>query len=250
MNKNKEKKTKFFIPIIVGVIIVGAFLLNNPIRSLIAVSTMKPLSTQEVMTGIYAVNNRFVNLYVYKCGDQYIVFDGGVDDKATKSALDSFDIDVNNIAAVFLSHTDNDHVAAVSLFPSAMIYMAESNKTFLEESTGRSRSSGFINTGMDFSSLKDGETLTVADTQVQCIYTPGHTDGSASYLVNGKYLFTGDNLHLKKSTAVLFSDVFNMSNDIQEQSLRKLAKLEGIESVFTMHSGYTTDFQTAFSAWR
>ncbi|MCL2137681.1 MAG: MBL fold metallo-hydrolase, partial [Coriobacteriia bacterium] len=82
-----------------------------------------------------------------------------------------------------------------------------------------------------------------------CIFTPGHTDGSACYVVDGRYLFTGDTLKLEEGSVTLFYDVFNMDNDTQEQSIRKLAGLKGIEAVFTMHNGYTTDFNTAFEGW-
>ena len=250
MNKRKIKKSKIIIPLIAIVAIIGTFFLYNPIRSLIAITTMKPLTTQEVMRGVYAINNNYVNLFVFKSGEQYIVFDGGVDNKATKAALDSFGIDVGEVTAIFLTHTDNDHVAAVSLFPDAALYISESSKTFLEGRVGRSRSDGFIKIDREYATLKDGETLTIADTQVQCIFTPGHTDGSACFLVNGKYLFTGDTLNLKDGNAVLFNDVFNISNEVQGQSLRKLAVLEDVEVVFTMHTGYTSDFHVAFSAWR
>ena len=127
--------------------------------------------------------------------------------------------------------------------------MAESNRAFISEKDGRSRSKALLDMGRDYTTINDGETVIVAGLEVQCVYTPGHTPGSACYLVDGRHLFTGDNLNLKDGKAVLFTDVFNMSNDIQKQSLRKLAGLDGIEVVFTMHTGYTTDFKTAFAEW-
>jgi hypothetical protein len=36
----------------------------------------------------------------------------------------------------------------------------------------------------------------------------------------------------------------------QEESIRKLAKLENIRYVFTAHAGYTADFDGAFGDWR
>ncbi|MCL2514003.1 MAG: hypothetical protein FWF08_08885 [Oscillospiraceae bacterium] len=55
---------------------------------------------------------------------------------------------------------------------------------------------------------------------------------------------------MKDGKAVLFNDIFNMDNETQKQSLCKLSKLEGIEAVFTMHAGYTLDFDAAFAGWR
>ena len=100
-----------------------------------------------------------------------------------------------------------------------------------------------------YKTMTDGEIITVAGTEIQCIFTPGHTDGSASYVVDGKYLFTGDNMNLENGKVTLYYTEFNMDNDVQKQSLRKLSKLDGIEIVFTMHTGYTINFKTAFAEW-
>ncbi|MFB5663550.1 MBL fold metallo-hydrolase [Alteribacillus sp. HJP-4] len=44
--------------------------------------------------------------------------------------------------------------------------------------------------------LKDGNTITVgqASIEIQAIYSPGHTIGSTSFIVDNKFLLTGDNL--------------------------------------------------------
>ncbi|MDR0293835.1 MAG: MBL fold metallo-hydrolase [Oscillospiraceae bacterium] len=249
MYKGKRKKTKFIIAAIAGVAVAGALFLIDPIRVLIAIKTMKPLETQEVITDIYAIKNEFVNLYLVRNGDQIIAFDAGTDNEATKAALDSFGIDADEITAVFLTHTDYDHVAALSLFRSADIYMADSNKTFLASEAGQFRSEDFVGLARAYETMTDGETVTVADTEVRCIYTPGHTDGSACYIVNGRFLFTGDTMNLKNGAAVPYNAVFNMNGGEQRRSLRRLAALENIEVVFTMHTGYTTDFEAAFSRW-
>ena len=248
-NTSKKKKRKIIIPLLIVAAIIIALLLINPVRMIIALTSMNALDTHEVAPDIFAVNNSFVNLYLVKSGDKYIAFDAGGDNKATKAAMENFGIDESDVIAVFLTHTDGDHVAAVPLFASAEIYMAESNRLFLDEKDGRNRSKVFLDMKRDYISLNDGETIIIADLEIQCVFTPGHTPGSACFIVDGKYLFAGDNLNLKDGKAVLFTDVFNMSNDIQTQSLRKLARLDGIEAVFTMHTGYTNDFQTAFADW-
>ncbi|MCL2514074.1 MAG: MBL fold metallo-hydrolase [Oscillospiraceae bacterium] len=180
MKKNKKKKIIIFA--VIGFTALIAILLNQPIRSVIALTTMKPLETREVLTDIYAVKNSFVNLYLVKTGDKYIAFDAGADEKATKAALDGLGIDANGVAAVFMTHTDGDHAAALPLFSSAEIYMAESNKTFIGENEGQSRSKVFINMGRDYKTMADGEKAFVGGAEIQCIFTPGHTDGSASYI--------------------------------------------------------------------
>jgi len=250
MSENKRKKSRIVLAIVAVVVVCAAVLLYNPARSLIAVATMKPLQTQQVMPGVYAVNNGYVNLYLVKAGNSYLVFDGGSDNKKTAAALPELGIFPSDVVAVFLTHTDGDHVAALSIFPDAEVYMSGSNKNFLGEKEGQQRSGAFLNMNRAYKTIGDGQTVTVAGATIQCIFTPGHTQGSACYLVNGTYLFTGDNLHLKNGKVTLFSDIFNMDNDQQRQSIGKLARLEGIEAVFTMHSGFSLDHKSAFSDWR
>ena len=42
--------------------------------------------------------------------------------------------------------------------------------------------------------LKDGETIRIGDIKIKCFLVPGHTGGHMVYLVDDKYLFTGDTL--------------------------------------------------------
>jgi glyoxylase-like metal-dependent hydrolase (beta-lactamase superfamily II) len=44
-----------------------------------------------------------------------------------------------------------------------------------------------------YETLDDGESLTVGDTDIEAVYTPGHTTGMTSYRVE-EFLFTGDGL--------------------------------------------------------
>jgi glyoxylase-like metal-dependent hydrolase (beta-lactamase superfamily II) len=245
----KIRKRVIIIPAIIIVVIIASILLIQPARMLIAMTSMEPLETQEVLPDVFAVNNGFVNFYLYKAGDKYIALDAGNDNKATQTALADLGIDASDVIAVFLTHTDGDHVAAVSLFASADIYISESNRIFMDKNTGRSRSKAFLDMGRNYTTLNDGERITVAGTEVQCIYTPGHTDGSACFIVDSKHLFTGDNLNLENENVTLFNSIFNMNPEEQKESIRILAQLNGIEVVFTAHTGYTTDFKRAFSQW-
>ena len=50
---------------------------------------------------------------------------------------------------------------------------------------------------LQFKSLKDMPEFTVGDTKLEVISTPGHTDGSVSFLVNNEALLCGDLLLLE-----------------------------------------------------
>ena len=249
MAARKIKTAWIVIGIIAVVLVIVGVLSFNIIRSVIAITTMKPLDTGPVSGQVSAVKNDYVNFYLYKSGDKYIVFDAGADQGVAQKALEDLGIDPADVAAVFLTHTDGDHVTALPLFTSAQVYMGESNRAFLEGKDGQSRSGVFLGMGLAVKTMQDQETVLVAGVSVQCLYTPGHTAGSVCYLVDGKYLFVGDTLNLKDGKAVLFNDVFNMDNDVQAESIRRLSGLAGVEAVFTMHTGYSVDPKAAFAGW-
>jgi glyoxylase-like metal-dependent hydrolase (beta-lactamase superfamily II) len=51
----------------------------------------------------------------------------------------------------------------------------------------------------DYEKLEDGEEITVGDTKIkiQALYSPGHTIGSTSFIVDDQYLLTGDILFIE-----------------------------------------------------
>jgi len=247
----KRKKFRIILASVIAAVVVALFILQIP-QLLIAMSTMKPLDTQEVLPNVYAIRDTFVNMYLYKSGDGYIAFDAGTNANTVSSALDSLGISKMDVTAVFLTHTDADHVMALTLFPGAEVIMAASNSAFLETKDGQDRSGAFIDMGRGYNTLGNGASYTTdAGVEIKAYYTPGHTPGSACYLVDEKYLFTGDNFRLSSGKADLFYSVFNMDNETQRESIIFLSGIDySIEAVFTMHNGYTTDFDAAFKKWQ
>ena len=96
----------------------------------------------------------------------------------------------------------------------------------------------------------DNREIEVSGIKIKCILSPGHTPGSMCFLINDKYLFTGDNMSLINNKVGLFNDFFNIDNDLQAESLKKLAGLSGVEYVFTAHYSYTNEFKSAFKNWK
>ncbi len=70
-------KKNIIIAAIAIVLIVGIVLLINPIRSAIAYNSMTPLETGEIVPGVYAVQDDFVNLFLMKAGETIgsLIFD-------------------------------------------------------------------------------------------------------------------------------------------------------------------------------
>jgi glyoxylase-like metal-dependent hydrolase (beta-lactamase superfamily II) len=194
---------------------------NTPNTSFGKTPKMCALSTQELIPGIFAVKSGIANFYLVKSGDSYIAVDTGElsGDLAVKE-LDSLGISSDEVVAVLLTHTHYDHIGAINMFDKATVYI------------------GYDQSG-SWESLSDGEVIEILGIQVQCFYASGHAINAACYLIDGKYLFSGDTLSLDGDHVKMFFSTYNLSDRKQKEDIIMLSKLEGIEYVFTAHHGYT-----------
>lgn len=87
------------------------------------------------------------------------------------------------ITTIIDTHQHADHVSA------ARDLAAISGAKFLE--------SGLEMWDLEADLLKDGDTVTFGQSNIRVMHTPGHTPGSLSYLLDEKYVFTGDTLFVE-----------------------------------------------------
>ena len=210
---------------------------------------MKATETGEVLPNVYAISNRQVCFYIVKTDQKYIAFDAGGKSSMSAMELSRLNINPEDVAAVFLTHTDSDHVAALGLFTNAKVYISKPEEQLLNGSVKRSL---FMKNKLPcpYEMLDDGETIEVDGISVRCMVTPGHTIGSACYIMDGKYLFSGDNFGIKNGKATLFIRLFNMDSEEQKKSISKIAELKAIEAIFTAHHGYSLNFADVFRGWQ
>ena len=210
---------------------------------------MKTTNTGEVIPNIYAVSNRQVCFYIVKTNQKYIAIDAGGNSDMSVQELNKLNITPEDVAAGFLTHTDSDHVAALGLFVNAKVYISKPEEQLINGSVKRAF---FMDNKLhcSYETLDDGETVDIDGVRIKCMITPGHTIGSACYIMDGKYLFSGDNFGLKNGKATLFIRFFNMDGNKQKNSIREIAKLHNIEAIFTAHHGQSQNFAEAFESWR
>lgn len=256
MEKESAQRKKRKISIGQILLILAIVLISVPCVSFIAISKyeiskMHPSETQRLFDNIYIVRNEHVNFYLVKNDDGYIAIDAGISKEKAGEELYKLDIRPEEVHTVFLTHTDSDHVGALELFDKAKVYIYSEEEQMIN---GQKRRNLVMRNKISapYQTVKDLEIVECSNVEVQVIATPGHTPGSMSLLVDGKYLFVGDTLGLKDNKAALLSEIFSMDTKTQEESIRKLAALlsDKIEYIFTAHYGYSDDLETVFKTWR
>lgn len=250
--------------------IIGIFFVAVIILFLLYVfpmCTMHPLATGKISgTDIIAINSRINNLFfipvraVTSSGRDWIVIDAGSDAGAVKREMKRMSIDGDRVKGVFLTHTDYDHVASIVLFPNAVIYMSEQEKQMIDGSTYRQfikknklpelRDSNKIVylseykvievitnwSGADVEDARGGQQDALCKHKVRMIPAAGHTKGSVMYVVDEKYLFTGD--AFKTAGDRILVHPYTMDRKQAEETIHRIKEeFNKYEKVFTAHYG-------------
>lgn len=202
---------------------------------------------------LYTIRTRNNNFFIFLQDNHIICIDAGYKNTKKLDVSGEFEkigIDPELVECVFLTHTDIDHTGGLGLLTNAKIYLGADEEQMINRTTVRM--GPYYNKALprDYILVDDGEIVHIDQIKAQAIFCPGHTPGSVSYLVNDSILFTGDNLRLEEGKARVFFKAINMDSRLQEASIRKLAKLEGIILMCTAHTGCTDDFESAMEEWR
>ena len=210
---------------------------------------MTPVETGRLTDDVYAVKDRYVNMYLVRDGNDYIAIDAGIKPGNIRGELRKLDIDPDRVKAVFLTHSDGDHAGGLSLFKNAAVYMHKNEEQMINGETGRML---WIGNRIDTKqySLLDEKTVRIGDCRIKPFPTPGHTTGLTCYLVNDIYLFTGDAVSLSDGVIGLFPKYINKNPRKARRSVQNITHLEGAMYLFTAHHGFTADYSAAVRGYR
>ncbi len=246
--------------IIVGVLIVLALLVAIPIAA--AFMGRKPIVDGTVINGIRIVQDGIVSVAVVPVGDGPVMLvDAGNDTegKAILAELARRGIGPDAVVAIALTHGHADHIGAVRKFPKAQVMALEREVPLVEGREGARgpllRLMPITATGITVArALHDDEAFDVGDVRVQIIAVPGHTAGSAAYLIGG-VLFVGDSADTESDGALrgapwIFSDS-QSDNRASLVSLSQRLKKSGakVNAIVPAHSAPQTDGQARLDAY-
>jgi hydroxyacylglutathione hydrolase len=205
---------------------------------------------RELGSSVRIVKDGFVSIGFIDLGDGKIALvDAGNDPtgKALLAELARRKLGPDAVTTVLLTHGHGDHMAGIHVLPSAAVYALAADVDLAEGRTGGhgtlTRFMPVKPTGVKVTrALTDGEVLTLGSRKVRVFAVPGHTAGSAAYLVDG-VLFLGDSAGASKDGKILPAPAAFSDDPAQNRaSLKALAdrlKPEAADVKFLVpaHSG-------------
>jgi len=232
------KKIVLALGAIAGLVVIAFCVFVLPF--LMMVGNFTPVKTGQVAPEIYAVSDKMVSMFVLKSGDDLIGFDAGNDLENVRNGFKELGFDPLKVKAVFLTHSDGDHVHALPLFKNATVYLPEKEEPLV---TGKEKRKFLIFKRIntlpvhDYTLLADGQEILFGGSNVKAYLTPGHTIGSTSYLLNGKYLVVGDLALIEHGKLVSMPKPPSENMSVLQESLAKIDAIKGVEMVLTAHTG-------------
>jgi len=246
MNKTL-KRVLIGVGILVGILalVVGGFLYKFSSET----GKMTPVETGQISEHGYAIKDDFVNMYLIKDSTGYIAIDAGKDIEVIGAELQKLNIKPEEVIAVFLTHSDMDHVAGLPLFKNAKLYMARNEVKMLNGE--KQKMPGYNNSisRNDYILLDDNQNVVIGAHKIHCILTEGHTSGSMCFQVNEKNLFTGDILSLHDGKLGQSVKFFDLDHDMTTKSISRIANIPNVEYILTSHWGISKDYKNAVKDW-
>lgn len=221
----------------------------------------KPLNTGWIDENVACVREWVANIFFYRKNGTTIMIDAGYNYDRLAEKMSWLGIDPKSVRHILITHQDTDHVGAVEedssgLFKNAKLYIGEIENRYL---TGEVRRKVVyhmyklpqVTINNEKTLVSDGEELYIDDIKIKCFLVPGHTWGHMVYLIDDKYLFTGDTLWFGADGGYSFISGLAEDNKLAVKSLaeleKKLKELNIRPLFITGHTGWTDGFDFAFA---
>lgn len=233
-------------------LVVGALVVALAALLFATFSGSAPIRDGQRVDGVEVVKDGFVSAFIVDIDDHDVALvdaGNGRQGKPILSALARRGLGPDAVKAILLTHGDRDHTAGVAAFPEAIVMALEADIPLAEGRELR----GFFKffgsphpTGIKVARpLHAGESLTLGNLVARVFAVPGHTKGSAAFLMRG-VLFLGDSADASKDGKLAAGRWLFTDNPAQNRaSLRQLAhQIEPwggeVKAIACAHSGMLT----------
>ena len=221
----------------------------------------KPLNPGWIDENLACVREWVANIFFYRKNGTILMIDAGYNYDRLEEKMGWLGIDPASIRHILITHQDTDHVGAVEadspgLFHRATLYIGETENEYL---TGAMRRKVIyhlyklpqVSIPNEKVLLKDEQVFYIDDIKIECFLVPGHTWGHMVYLVDDRYLFTGDTLWFGADGGYSFISSLAEDNKLAVKSLAALEqrlRSRQLRPLFiTGHTGWTDRFEFAFA---
>ena len=160
---------------------------------------LRPLEDGYAIGSVRVVAPGIVAIGVVSSADEGVLLvDAGMDTaaEAILAELDRRGLGVDAVRGVLLTHGHGDHLGGLARFPAAEVVALEAEVPLIEGRVAPASPLGRVmpvaETGITVTRpVADGDTVTIGGVDIRVYAVPGHTAGSAAYLIDG-VLFLGD----------------------------------------------------------
>ena len=159
-----------------------------------------PLIPTKVFDNLYCIGSKSVVSWVLKTSDGLILIDSMWDNRDAQLILDNLTkvgLDPVDIKMIMLTHGHGDHYGGAQYIKdkyNAKILMTERDFHFMNETATGANGPRSPKCKVD-AFVHDGQKVTLGDTTITVVETPGHTPGCASFIYpaseNGKTFMVG-----------------------------------------------------------
>lgn len=130
---------------------------------------------------VVQVQDWFTSAYLAVDGDTVVLFDAGWREGPMRRSLADHGVAMDQVDHVLLTHGHSDHVGALAGYTGASVAALQAEFEGIQDEAGVTPDVA----------LEAGQVLTLGSLEIEVFAVPGHTAGSAVYLVDG-VLILGD----------------------------------------------------------